>query len=430
MSIGRRYLDPFRSRLYAKKQLRSNAVEITPLTIYLRLDDVYSYLIVQILDDIDEILVDELRPLHIYISTQAQTPPCKMSQQDWQNYCLNDAKMLATQHRFAYDELPEMPSAQAIQQAQYILQQSDLTGRDFLYLLEDVFHMLWQQQYHKLEMLYEKAQRQYADNPISTAFKLIDQPIAYAYFAFAHRHYHAVDGLLRLTRRLQQLNLLTAPPIFLINHIEWGEHLIQGVEEIADIQALQPELDVYLALEDPSSWLVLDYLQQHLLDYYKIKLNIYPLEYQAQDDFDWNVLYRVARRAKVDFAPFCRPTETATVQIAKLFYSLDEEKQLDGLHQILKAIWTQGVDFSAPKQFKQWEQRLDVSLKPQDIYQRLAENTQRYRDKKQPYLPVFELRVNEQVFVFNSFYRIWLIESIFSYILEQQYKQHQELADE
>lgn len=419
MSIIRRYFDPKRSRWYANKQLRSQPLEITPLSIYLRLDDVYSYLIVQILDDIDEILVDDLRPIHIYISTQSEPPPSKMSQQDWQNYCLNDAQILAMQHGFSYDDVPEMPTVQAIQQAQYILEKNNLTGRDFLYLLEDVFHMLWQQQYSKLEMLYLKAQHQ-TQNQHSTAFRLIEQPILTAYFDFAHRQYHAVDGLLRLTRRLQQYKLLTAPPIFLINHIEWREHLIQGVEEIADIQALQPELDIYLALEDPISWLILAYLKEQLLDYYKIKLTVYPIDYQARDQFDWSVIYRVADRVKVAFAPFCRPTEIGSIQIAKLFYSVVEDERNDALYQMLQAVWTQGVDFTSPKQFKRWEEKL--GLKPCDVYQQLAENTAQCLSKKQPDLPVLELRIDGQVFVFNSFYRIWLIESIFSYILEKRYQ--------
>jgi hypothetical protein len=30
-----------------------------------------------------------------------------MTALEWQNYCLNDAKILAKQHRFGFDETPE-----------------------------------------------------------------------------------------------------------------------------------------------------------------------------------------------------------------------------------------------------------------------------------------------------------------------------------
>jgi hypothetical protein len=41
------------------------------LSIHLRLDDVYSYLAVQQLPQIEEILADELKPLKVVISSQA-----------------------------------------------------------------------------------------------------------------------------------------------------------------------------------------------------------------------------------------------------------------------------------------------------------------------------------------------------------------------
>ncbi len=74
------------------------------LSIYLRLDDVYSYLAVQQLSQLDEILSDELKPLKIIISHTASEPPNSMTHEEWQHYCLNDAKILANQHRFAFDE--------------------------------------------------------------------------------------------------------------------------------------------------------------------------------------------------------------------------------------------------------------------------------------------------------------------------------------
>ncbi len=35
---------------------------------------------------------------------------------------------------------------------------------------------------------------------------------------------------------------------------------------------------------------------------------------------------------------------------------------------------------------------------------------------------MIELRVDGQSYVFNSLYRVWMIESIFSNVLEDQYK--------
>jgi len=42
--------------------------------------------------------------------------------------------------------------------------------------------------------------------------------------------------------------------------------------------------------------------------------------------------------------------------------------------------------------------------------------------KSQPNLPVLELRIDGQSYTFNSLYRVWMIESIFSNVLEEKYK--------
>src|SRR5690606_33603411 len=100
------------------------------LSIYLRLDDVYSYLAVQQLSQLDEILSDELKPLKIIISHTASEPPNSMSHDEWQNYCLNDAKILAKQHRFGFDEFPEIPSPESLKQAAVILKRTPLQGQN------------------------------------------------------------------------------------------------------------------------------------------------------------------------------------------------------------------------------------------------------------------------------------------------------------
>lgn len=118
----RRWLDPIHSKWFYKKPTRQDVLPIDQgLTIHLRLDDVYSYLIVQQLAKLNEILVDELKPLKIVISKHVAVPPNNMTAEEWQNYTLNDAKNLAKQHGFGYDDQPELPSQSALEQAEIIL---------------------------------------------------------------------------------------------------------------------------------------------------------------------------------------------------------------------------------------------------------------------------------------------------------------------
>lgn len=424
MSLLRRWLDPIRSRLFYQKPSRQEELPIDKgLTIYLRLDDVYSYLIAQQLPKLNEILSDLIKPLKIIISNQADAPPNDMTAQEWQTYCLNDAKILAKQHRMGYDDKPELPSEDALKQAEVILKSTPLREADFLYLLEDIFHMLWQQQYGKIRTLY--AMTKHRQQPQSFEERqFTDQPIGSSYFEFGNKKYHAVDDLLRLTRRLKQQKLLTENPIFLPYHIEWREHAMNDAEERADIQALHPKLDLYIALEDPISWLLLAYIQEELVGYYNIKLAVYPLTYHGRDDFDWALATRLSKRTEVAFTPFCRPNAQAVENIAHLFYSVEEEKRVDTMYDVLKAVWTQGRDLSYKPHVQALQKRLDIELCDDvSVPVQLDQNDAKCVAKHQPNFPVLELRIDGQSYVFNSLYRVWMIESIFNNVLDRKYKQ-------
>ncbi len=423
MSLLRRWFDPIRSSWFYQKPIRQEVLSIDQgLTIHLRLDDVYSYLAVQQLPQLEEILIEELKPLKVIISDKAAEPPNNMSAMEWQNYCLNDAKILSKQHRFSFHEAPEQPTEEALKQAEVILKNTPLRGQDFLYLLEDVFHMLWQKQYGKLRTLYAMASQHHKVQNFEERIFNNDEVLT-SYFQFADRKYHAVDDLLRLTRRLKRQNLLTGNPIFLINHIEWREHLISDAEELNEIQGLDPELDLYIALEDPISWLLLAYIKEELANYYNIQLKIYPLSYQGRDQFDWSLATRLSKRTEVAFTPFCRPTETSTINMAKLFYSVPEEQQIDAIYHILKAVWTEGKDLSYASHLNELMHDLDIKeLTDLDVRSKLQENDIHCEMKSQPNFPVLDLRVDEQSYVFNSLYRVWMIESIFSNVLEHRYK--------
>ncbi len=431
MSLLRRWFDPIRSSWFYQKPTRQAVLSAEDgLTIYLRLDDVYSYLAVQLLPQLEEILSPELKPLKVVISSQRGEIPNQMSFEEWQNYCINDAKILSRQHRFSFHETPELPTAEALKQAETILRRTPLRGQDFLYLLEDIFHMLWQKQYGKLRTLHTMASRHHQPQDFSE--RVFDTtPVLASYFDFGGRQYHAVDDLLRLTRRLKQQKLLTGNPIFLINHIEWREHLISDAEELNEIQGLDPELDLYIALEDPISWLLLAYIKEELADFYNIHLNVYPLSYRGRDGFDWGLATRLSKRTEVEFTPFCRPTVQSILPMAQLYYSGPEEGRVDAMYRILQAVWTRGRDLSYTPHFNALQQELGIGqLTEEDIQAKLKDNDMLCEMKSQPNLPVLELRIDNQSFVFNSLYRVWMIESIFSNVLEEKYKSDNQTESE
>ena len=423
MSLLRRWFDPIRSRWFYQKPTRQAVLSTEQgLSIHLRLDDVYSYLAVQQLPQLEELLVDELKPLKVIISSESAEAPNHMSAEEWQHYCLNDAKILSKQYRFSFDDTPEVPTPESLKQAETILRNTPLRGQDFLYLLEDVFHMLWQKQYGKLRTLYAMASGHHQERQFPERIFNQDQVLV-SYFTLGDRRYHAVDDLLRLARRLKQQKLLTDNPIFMIDHIEWREHLISDAEELNEIQGLDPELDLYIALEDPFSWLLFAYIKEELADYYNIQLRVYPLSYQKRDQFDWALATRLSKRTEVSFTPFCRPDEIGTQNIARLFYSLPEEQRIEGMYSILKAVWSQGYDFSYAPHVEKLKHALDIQhLTDDKVQEFLLKNDMLCEMKSQPNFPVLELRLDGKTFIFNSLYRVWMIESIFSNVLEERYK--------
>lgn len=424
MSFLRRWFDPIQSKWFYNKPIRQDVLPIDQgLTIHLRLDDVYSYLIVQQLAKLNEILVDELKPLKVIISKNAAAAPNGMTAEEWQAYALNDAKNLAKQHGFGYDDHPELPSKTALDQAEIILRNTPLREEKFLYLLEDVFHMLWQQQHGKLRILYVMASKQHKEQYFKERV-FNDDAVLASYFEFGRKKYNAFDDLLRLTRRLKQQKLLTDNPIFLINHIEWREHLINDAEELADIQAMQPELDLYIALEDPISWLLLAYIKEELANYYNIQLRIHPLTYHGRDQFDWTLAMRLSNRTEVAFTPFCRPTEETVLEIATLFYSVNDDERIETMYRILESVWVHGQDLSYPPHIQKIRKNLpiDTLLNKEDVKGYLQNNDVQCIEKNQPNFPVLVLKVNQRTYTFNSLYRVWMIESIFSQVLEEHYQ--------
>src|SRR5690606_36746519 len=158
----------------------------------------------------------------------------------------------------------------------------------------------WQKQTGKLRTLYAMTSRY--NQPQDFPECIFDQtPYLDNSFALGGRHYQAVHDLLRLTRRLEHQTLVTGNKILLINHIEWREHLISDAEELNEIQSMDPELDLYIALEDPISWLLLGYIKEELADYYNIQLRVYPLSYRGRDEFDWSLATRLSKRTEVEF---------------------------------------------------------------------------------------------------------------------------------
>lgn len=429
MSLARRWFDPFWSRWFFNRRYRQHHLSSREgLTVYLRFDDVYSCLVVQMLARLEDLLVDSLKPIQIVISDTAETPPNNLSPEAWQQYTIGDAAILANQHRFIFDPKTSCPAPELIQQAKEVLLASPLTGHDYLHLLQDVFLMLWQNQTGKLKTLHYMATsraRQPGMAPVEHPLRFDSEPVRSAHLLFGGRKYRAIDDFLRLTRRLKQQKLLVGEPIFLINHIEWGEHLINDPASMSEVQALQAELDMYVTLEDPVTWLIVSYIKRELVDYYNISLRIHPLPYQQRDQFDWGMAMRLSRRADVKLSPFCRPTQHATEIMAQRLYAIEEDSRAEVLLSFLQDCWTKGLDPEYPphlqRMLQHYPEYRDKRIDLPETLAWLAENQRECIALQQPDLPVMVLKIGEQTHVFNSLYRVWQIENLMAASLSYEH---------
>ena len=413
----RRWTDPLRSRWLQRQRPRRTRPDQAPrLEVHLRLDDPYSYLLVQMLPQLDELLDPALQPLPVIIHT---TPPAHwpggLSARQWQQYALTDTVTLAQQHRFIPPP-DAAPDPALVSMAGELLQRATLPEEDLLHLLENVFHMVWQNQRTKLETVHQLALSRPAHDASRVSWSAV--PLVWATLDYRDRTYRGIDDFLRLTRRLKRERLLTSEPVFLIDHVEWGEHLVSDPMLLADIQAMQPVLTFYGALEDPFTYLLLAYLEQHMAGYYNLTLYFRPLPYQQRDQFDWKLAMRVAARTEVPFAPFCRPDALAAEQMAAALAQLPPEQQVSSLLGWLRAVWHEGQDAGFAPHWQRMTAALPPALMqaagtPQALdtaRQQMQQNQQQIDALGLPEQPVMELAVGDAVYRFVGLYRVWQVE--------------------
>jgi len=428
MSLVRRWFDPIRSRWLLQRPVRrqhhhhrdaaANAAE-RGLVVYLRLDDVYSYLLVQILAQLDDLLIPRMRPIRLMLATTPELPD-GLTPEQWQRYSYGDAAVLARQHRFVFPENTTAPDPELMQQALDVLRLTPFRDADFLHLLQNVFHMVWQGQSGKLALLQQMALRRVVAPqgvPTEPPITWSDEPLEQAYITYGGRRYYAIDDFLRLTRKLDQQKLLTSEPVFLINHVEWGEHLVSDPEFLTEIQAMRPVLKFYGALEDPFTYLLLSYLQQEMVGYYNVKVKFFPLPYQGRDVFDWRLAQRLSKRIDVPFSPFCRPDEAGVNAMARALVLLKHEARLERTLEILSTVWTKGLDMGFAPHFQQVLP--DVALSDSATATTWLERNQRgVGALGVPDLPAFVLRVGHRRHIFCSLYRVWQVETLLASALE------------
>ncbi len=423
MGWERRWLDPLRSRWQARAGARHSPLK-GPLALHLRLDDPYSHLAVQALPRLVRLLGPSCLPLHIVLCDRLPTVlPAGLTAEQWHSHSLADAAMLARQHHFDFAPDPHLPAPVLQQVAAEVLQCTPLRGEAFLRLLHNVFHMLWHGQTGKLHTVLNicrRAPAKAATQDDTVVFVTRAEGLLQASYVLDGRFYRAVDDFLRLTRRLHHQGGLLEAPVFLINHVDWGEHLVSDPVVLAQIQAHQPRLEFWGALEDPLTWLLLRYIQQEMTGHYNVQVTFLPLPYQGRDGFDGSLMQRLSRRTGVGFGPYVRPDARSSFLMARYLCALPPEQHTERALGLLAQVWTRA---QAVRDVRDLQRALALSEPPvlapeADTRDWLARHQQQANALHLPEQPLMRLGVGARRWAFAGLYRVWRLETLLAQVID------------
>ncbi|PTQ91188.1 DsbA family protein [Agitococcus lubricus] len=429
MPLARRLLQPLLSRalvhpyvhqlLAARYELPRRLAAITPtITVWLRCNDPYSYLLVQVLPQ----LANQFELQFEIKLLPYQEPNHFLSHE------LRDAWYLAQLHQLSFHEF-QTPNEESCQLAnQILLAEHDLALEDYLTLIKQVFLCLWEHQSHKLRTLalrfspfpLEQSQRRLLINQHQLTQFGQDKA---AYLHYQGHWFWCLDDLLFLTEQLSAAGLGQEyqSGLYLPSHTP--DYLINDTEQLTIIRRQKYQLDYYFHLNEPWSYL---YFQPvcRLAEYYQLKLHLKPILLSQYDDcsldLSWyqrlQTLTWFAQKTQTDFGRICLANDKAMMYSLNLI-CLAKSQGLDQAVSlaVLQRIWATGHDLSYSSSLKQLIKETGLKLKQintikNDSYLSTIEQyTLEWTQLDVPYVPTLYLH-GERRIAFGGAHRLWAIE--------------------
>lgn len=336
---------------------------VDEITFYLRVNDPYSYLLLQVLPDFlaskqkkltVEILLDLNSDLNLEINKQA-------------DYALKDAKRLAQNNQLAFPEKTKQPSLQNIQLATSILLANN-NQPEFLQLCRLVCDALWLQQsdefgtnqWAQLIQQYGKLALSDVNQQLTRAKNKLQQKGHYqsGMLYYGGEWYWAIDRLWHLDRRLpSQLvdNGAGRPPYFQRN---------ASLKSTKKTFPSKPQIvDFYFSFRSPYSYLAAQRLFKLSQNAPNIILNIKPVlpmvmrglkVSKSKKMYIVHDAKREADRYHLPFGKIADPLGGGIEHCMALFYfAKQHNKQNQFVDSISKGIWAEGIDTHSNKGLRQ-----------------------------------------------------------------------------
>ncbi len=347
---------------------------IDQITFYLRVNDPYSYLLLQVLPDL---LISQQKQLNIKILLQLNSD-LNLEIDKQANYALKDAKRLAIEHQLSFPQKTQLPSLQNSQLATAILL-ANLNHPEFLQLCQLVCDALWLSQdttlsLDKLTLQYGKLSPLEAEQQLNHAKHYLQQKGHYqsGMLYYGGEWYWGIDRLWHLYQRLSIT--CTVTNILTETAIATKTAKKEAAKEISLPGYLQrntacmpldkhdgaepPSIDFYFSFRSPYSYLAAQRLFK-IAQKYPLTINIKPVLPMVMRGLKVpknKRLYivhdakREAERYQIAFGKIADPLGEGVERCMALFYFAKQqakEKQL--VDAISQGIWAEGIDTASDK---------------------------------------------------------------------------------
>ncbi len=312
--------------------------------IFLRVNDPYSYLVVQTLQSLQERFDINIEPKVVLELQNDMYPDIKA----WQKYAFDDAKYLSQLYQFLYpDNLPVWPDA-LIQQATIDL--VSVESHSVSKLLQ-IFNEFWNESYEPKITIEDQ---QSSQNQLIANQKLLKTTGHYltAMFYYGGEWYWGLDRLDHLEKRLYSLGLCkdNHPEIVYQKTYQNFCQLLTHEQKLKT-RHTQP-LVMYFSIRSPYSYLGLQRVVK-LARFYNIPLKIKPilpmvmrglLVPKTKKMYIFHDTKRETKKLGIEYGKIADPLGKAVGNCYSLFeYAVSENKEIDYLLSFAEAVNAQGI---------------------------------------------------------------------------------------
>lgn len=403
------------------------------VTVWLRLDDPYSALLIQVLPrfqdhfaiELDCRLVNELPP--------EMTP----APDQLRDYALIDGGRLAAWHHLQFPSPARQPDADAVALGERLLLAIEaLPTAQYLTIATQVFTAVWEQQPIKLRTLAERFPPLNEEDASQRLEQHNDELRRAGHYLSATLHYGGewywgLDRLDHLAERLQELGRNRHDYRFALHPESTGfdsDFLIIDFEQLSRIRAQKLALDFYFSFRSPYSYLALERTFR-LAEHYGLQLTIKPVLPMVMRGLAvprskrFYILHDAKRQAEqlhIPFGRICDPVGKGVERCLALFEAAREaDCEQDYLLSIGRGIWAEGRDVSRNRDLAQLVARAGLNwreLKPRLRDDSWRAQAERHRQELTALghwgVPTFYLRTPQQGLALWGQDRLWALEAL------------------